>query len=323
MRSTRAWTSDETGGRDSTAPEPAAMTRRLPSLNALRCFEIVAAQLSIKKAAAALNVSESAVSRQVKILEDQLGTPLFQRNHNGLEITDAGQRLALSVKEAFDHIAEAITPFRAEQETVTIKCLPTFALRWLLPRLKAFQERHPLVKVSVQTRLNDMTLNDADADLGIRYGMGNWPLDCVTELYPEWILPVCAPSYGGGRFSGADLPEATLLHPLPDRRDWRTWSEKSGMQIETRHGLDFDALDMALSAAEAGLGVAMTDVVLAHEAIQDGRLIVPLRKAVPTGISYYLVRPPGMRRRREVRLVDEWICDEISAARELVRRYAA
>lgn len=300
------------------------MNRRLPSLNALRCFEIVAAQLSIKKAALALNVSESAVSRQVKILEEQLGAQLFVRSHNGLEITDAGQRLALSVKEAFDHIANAVNPFRSDREAVTIKVLPTFALRWLLPRLRAFQERHPLIKVNVQTRLNDMTLNDSDADLGIRYGIGNWPLDCATELYPEWILPVCAPGYLEARFAGEkDLAKATLLHPLPDRQDWRTWSEKSGTQIDTRRGLDFDALDMALSAAEAGLGVAMTDVVLAHEAIQSGRLVVALRKAVPTGSSYFLVRPPDMRRRREVKLVDEWICHEIEDARELARRYAA
>ncbi|KRE09721.1 hypothetical protein ASE63_04110 [Bosea sp. Root381] len=299
------------------------MSRRLPSLNALRCFEIVAAQLSIKKAALVLNVSESAVSRQVKILEDQLGAVLFIRSHNGLEITDEGRRLALSVKEAFDHIANAIDPFRNERNAVTIKVLPTFALRWLLPRLRAFQERHPLIKVNVHTRLNDMTLNDNDADLGIRYGIGNWPADCATELYPEWILPVCAPGYLEARGVETDLSAATLLHPLPDRRDWATWSEKSHTALDARSGLDFDALDMALSAAEAGLGVAMTDVVLAHEAIQSGRLVVPLRKAVPTGFSYYLVRPPEMRRRREVVVVEDWIRSEIEDARALVDRYAA
>ncbi|AOO80591.1 LysR substrate-binding domain-containing protein [Bosea vaviloviae] len=298
------------------------MTRRLPSLNALRCFEVVAAQLSIKKAALSLHVSESAVSRQVRILEEQLGTPLFMRTHNGLEITDAGQRLAMGVKEAFDHIARAVDPFQSDRDAVTIKVLPTFALRWLFPRLRAFQAQHPLIKVNVQTRLNDMTLNDTDADLGIRYGIGNWPQDCATELYPEWILPVCAPGYlSGSDCPDGDLDRATLLHPLPDRQDWLTWSEKAGHPLDTRKGLDFDALDMALSAAEAGLGVAMTDVVLAHEALEAGRLVAPVRKAVPTGASYYLVRPPDMRRRRQVKLLDEWICDEISAARDTVRLY--
>lgn len=296
------------------------MTRRLPSLNALRCFEVVAAQLSIKKAALILHVSESAVSRQVRILEEQLGAALFLRSHNGLEITDAGQRLAVSVKEAFDHIAKAVNPFQSDRDAVTIKVLPTFALRWLFPRLRAFQAQHPLIKVNIQTRLNDMTLNDADADLGIRYGIGNWPQDCVTELYPEWILPVCAPGYLSGN-GEEELDKATLLHPLPDRQDWLTWSEKTGRRLDPRKGLDFDALDMALSAAEAGLGVAMTDVVLAHETIEAGRLVVPVRKAVPTGASYYLVRPPDLRRRRQVQLLDEWICSEIDAARATVRLY--
>lgn len=299
------------------------MMRRLPSLNALRCFEVVAAQLSIKKAALSLHVSESAVSRQVRILEEQLGTPLFTRTHNGLEITEAGRRLAVSVKEAFDHIAKAVNPFQDDGDAVTIKVLPTFALRWLFPRLQAFQAQHPMIRVNVQTRLNDMTPNDRDADLGIRYGMGNWPPDCVAELYQEWILPVCAPGYlPAGDGQGLALDDAVLLHPLPDRQDWTTWSEKAGCPLNGATGLDFDALDMALSAAQAGLGVAITDVVLAHEAIEAGRLVVPWRKAVATGASYYLVRPSDMRRRRQVRLLEDWICEEIREARALVQSYA-
>lgn len=298
------------------------MVRRLPSLNALRCFEVVASQLSIKKAANSLRVSESAVSRQVRILEEQLGVALFVRNHAGLEITEAGQRLATSVKEAFDHIANAIDPFQNDRDAVTIKVLPTFALRWLYPRLRKFQAQYPLLRVVVQTRLNDMTSNDGDADLGIRYGLGNWPADAATELYPEWILPVCAPDYAPtGRIE--DFDKATLLHPLPNRLDWGIWAEKSGFaSFDARAGLDFDALDMALSAAEAGFGVAMTDVVLAHAAIEAGRLITPVRVAVPSGTSYHLVRPQELHRRQHVRLLDEWICDEISDARNVVRLYA-
>ncbi len=298
------------------------MVRRLPSLNALRCFEVVASQLSIKKAANSLRVSESAVSRQVRILEEQLGVALFVRNHAGLEITEAGQRLATSVKEAFDHIANAIDPFQNDRDAVTIKVLPTFALRWLYPRLRKFQAQYPLLRVVVQTRLNDMTSNDGDADLGIRYGLGNWPADAATELYPEWILPVCAPDYApSGKIE--DFDKVTLLHPLPNRADWGIWAEKSGFAaFDARAGLDFDALDMALSAAEAGFGVAMTDVVLAHAAIEAGRLITPVRVAVPSGVSYHLVRPQELHRRQHVRLLDEWICDEISDARNVVRLYA-
>lgn len=300
------------------------MPRRLPSLNALRCFEVVASQLSIKKAAAVLHVSESAISRQIRILEQQLGSPLFIRSHSGLEITAAGQRLATSVREAFDHIADAIRPFHSDRDAVTIRVLPTFALRWLYPRLRKFQAQHPLITVNVQTRLNDMTPTDGDADLGIRYGLGNWPPDAATELYPEWIVPVCAPGYlqSGALEGPADFDAATLLHPLPDRQDWTIWAEKSGLGgFDASVGLDFDALDMALSAAESGFGLAITDVVLAHDTVQSGRLVVPLSVSVPTGMSYFLVRPQDLKRRRHVALLDEWICDEISDARRIIRLY--
>ena len=290
------------------------MNRRLPSLNALRCFEVVATHLSIRKAAAVLHVSESAVSRQVRILEDQLGAALFLRTPTGLAITEPGRRLAAETRAALDRIAAAVEPFEGDRDAVRIKVLPTFALRWLLPRLHGFQAQHPLVRVAVQTRLEDMAPGDADADLGIRYGLGDWPADCAAELYAEWILPVCAPACRAALAD--DLAGATLLHPMPDRRDWRIWADAAGQALELSGGLDFDALDMALSAAEAGLGVAMTDIVLAEPALAAGRLVA-VAPAVATGISYWLVRPPG-RARRQFRLFEEWLLREIAAARAVV-----
>ncbi|WMD18935.1 LysR substrate-binding domain-containing protein [Achromobacter seleniivolatilans] len=298
------------------------MQRRLPSLNALRCFEVVAAHTSVKKAAQILNVSESAVSRQVRILEEQLGLTLFLRTHSGLEITEAGRKLATTVKEAFDHIANALDPTHTDQDIVTLRVIPTFALRWLFPRLRRFHEQYPMIKVVVRTRLNDMTADETDSDLGIRYALGNFSHEDATELYAEWIVPVCAPGHIDVTDPERALRQATLLHPLPDHQDWITWSEKTGIELYTRGGLDFDALDMALSAAEAGLGVAIADVVLADQAIQDGRVIVPLRKAVPTGVSYYLVRRPALRHRRQVKLVEDWIVSELVESKAIIASYA-
>ncbi|MAM73492.1 LysR substrate-binding domain-containing protein [Tistrella mobilis] len=298
------------------------MSRRLPSLNALRCFEVVATHMGVKKAAQVLNVSESAVSRQVRILEEQLGVSLFLRTHGGMEITEEGRRLALAVTEAFDHIANAIDPFQNDQDVVTLKVIPTFALRWLFPRLHRFHEQHPMIRIVVQTRLNDMTVDETGADLGIRYGRGGFPNEDATELYAEWIVPVAAPGHLDPDRPEEDLRSAMLLHPLPDHQDWITWSEKSGMPLRVHDGLDFDALDMALSAAEAGLGVAIADVVLADQAIRDGRLVVPIDKAVPSGVSYFLVRRPELRRRRQVRLVEDWLLAEIATARETIAGYA-
>ncbi|MCF1467526.1 LysR family transcriptional regulator [Agrobacterium vitis] len=296
-------------------------SRWLPSLNALRCFEVVAIHASVKNAARILNVSESAVSRQIRILEDQLGAVLFIRSHNGLEITETGRKLATSVKEALDHIADAIGPHHTSQDIVTLKVIPTFALRWLFPRLRQFHALHPMIKIVVQTRLDDMTQYESSADLGIRYGLGDFSHENATELYPEWIVPVCVPGYLDPEHPMEALRSATLLHPLPDRQDWTTWSEKTGIALRAREGLDFDALDMALSAAEAGLGVAIADVVLARQAIEDGKLVAPLDAAVSTGVSYFLVRKPELRRRRQVQLVEEWIVREVASARDIVADY--
>lgn len=297
------------------------MTRRLPSLNALRCFEVVAAHSSVKKAAQVLNVSESAVSRQVRILEEQLGVTLFLRSHSGLEITEEGRRLATSTKEAFDHIANAIDPFQSDDDVVTLRVIPTFALRWLFPRLRRFHEQYPMIKIVVQTRLDDMTQSEGAADLGIRYGLGDFSNEDATELYAEWIVPVAVPGMIDPADPEKSLAGATLLHPLPDRQDWRTWSEKTGIALNVQDGLDFDALDMALSAAEAGLGVAIADVVLAHQAIEEGRVTVPLRRAAATGVSYFIVRRPELRRRRQVQLVEDWIVREIGSAKTVIDSY--
>ena len=280
--------------------------------------------MSIKKAATTLRISESAVSRQVHILEQQLGVALFNRTYKGLEITEAGKVLATSAKRAFDQIAHTIEAFKGDQDTVQIKVLPTFALRWLYPRLQRFQAENPLIRVVVHTRWHDMNSGDGEAHLGIRYGLGNWPLESAQELYPEWLAPVCSAGYLIGRTleTAEDFRRVTLLHPLPSRDDWRVWAERWGGGVfEVSGGLDFDGLDLALRAAETGFGIAMTDVVLANDAIESGQLIIPVRKFVRSDVSYFLVRTPEFSERRQVKLVEEWICDEMSDARGIIRRY--
>lgn len=298
------------------------MQRKLPSLNAMRYFEVVASLGSVKKASQILNVSESAISRQVRILEEQLNTELFDRTSSGLEITVDGARIARTIKEAFDHIEGVIAPLQQNKDVVTLRVIPTFALRWLFPRLRKFHEKYPTIQIVVQTRLDDMTVDEPQADLGVRYGLGDFPHDYAMELYQEWIAPVCTPAYFERRNIVNGFQEAMLLHPLPDHQDWHTWSEKSGINIQAVGGLDFDALDMALSAAEAGIGVAMADVVLANQALTDEHLRLSVEQAVPTGVSYYLVRRPELKKRRQVSIFQEWLLDETKEARSIVRSYA-
>lgn len=298
------------------------MQRKLPSLNAIRYFEVVASQGSVKKAAQILNVSESAISRQVRILEEQLNTVLFDRTNSGLEITRDGQRIARAIKESFDHIESVIAPLQQNANVVTLRVIPTFALRWLFPRLGKFHKQHPTIRIVVQTRLDDMTVDEPQADLGIRYGLGDFPHDYAMELYQEWIAPVCTPEYYDRCNIVNGYDDATLLHPLPDRQDWLTWSEKTGVDIHEVKGLDFDALDMALSAAEAGIGVAIADVVLVNHALQEGRITLATDQAVPTGVSYFLVRRPELKKRRQVTIFENWLLGEIREAHAIIRSFS-
>lgn len=298
------------------------MQRKLPSLNAIRYFEVVASQGSVKKAAQILNVSESAISRQVRILEEQLNTVLFDRTNSGLEITRDGQRIARAIKESFDHIESVIAPLQQNANVVTLRVIPTFALRWLFPRLGKFHKQHPTIRIVVQTRLDDMTVDEPQADLGIRYGLGDFPHDYAMELYQEWIAPVCTPEYYDRCNIVNGYDDAMLLHPLPDRQDWLTWSEKTGVDIHEVKGLDFDALDMALSAAEAGIGVAIADVVLVNHALQEGRITFATDQAAPTGVSYFLVRRPELKKRRQVTIFENWLLGEIREAHAIIRSFS-
>jgi LysR family glycine cleavage system transcriptional activator len=300
------------------------MTRRLPSVNALKCFEVVASKMSIRKAATVLNVSESAISRQVRILEEQLGLALFHRGVNGLEITEAGQALAESTKTAFDQIATTIAGFYRDQDVVQVRVLPTFAIRWLYPRLHKFNEQYPFVKILIHTRWHDMSSSDSDAELGIRYGQGNWRSDDVVELYEERLVPLCAPTYLAGRElqSVDDLKGKMLLHPQPSHQDWKVWAEGwEGGEIDTEQGLDFDVLDMALRAAESGFGIAMSDHLLAIDAIVGGQLVVASQRTVPSGESYYLVKPSNSSARVQIRVFHEWLCDEMATSKRLLKAH--
>lgn len=292
------------------------MSRNFPSLNALRYFEVVATQHSIKKAASLINVSESAISRQVRLLEEQLGVDLFTRQNKGLEITEAGRRLAVGLGEAFDHIEKVLDPVVLDRNVLTIKVAPTFALRWLMARLDEFRQLYPSIEVAVQTRLADMDPSESEADIGIRYGRGAWPQEDATELYPEWITPLVGAGFVSRGNIIHELQSAQLLHPTPNRQAWQLWAKKTGLLANPATGLDFETMDMALSAAQAGQGVAIGDTLLAHDAIRAGFLKAPISYAVQTGMSYYLVTKPSLKRRSAVLAFEAWLTKEIRRSRK-------
>lgn len=239
------------------------MRRVLPPLNALRSFEAAARHGSFKAAAEELCVSHSAISHQVKLLEQYLGLELFSRHSRAVELTRAGRAYYPVLRETFDRLADStallLTPKR--QDVLTIQLYSTFAIRWLIPRLPDFQSKHPQINVRLNTSQRDVDFEHEDVDACVMIGTPvNDDLQ-YTYLFGSELLPVCSPALlnsGNPLRTVADLAHHTLLQVYPSRRDWGLWLEaQGGAQVDPDTGLQFDSYDHALSTAAQGLGVAL------------------------------------------------------------------
>src|SRR5512147_1565345 len=269
---------------------------RLPALTALRAFEAAARSGSVTAAAAELAVTQGAISRQIRLLEEDLQQPLFRRVHRGIELTAAGQKLSNSLSDAFSQIGHAVADLKRPHDVVKVKAAPTFAIRWLLPRLAEFKRLHPAIKLEVSTAWHDVDLDKEDFDCGItgcdqpqmRSAQYVW-----VELVKEAILPVCTRDYArkmGAPHTAAEFARHTLLHPTPDRSDWRLWMEGwGGGRFDVSGGQTFDTIDHAIRAAETGHGVAIAELSLLADQIELGQLITPVPIAVPVGLSNWFV----------------------------------
>ncbi len=300
------------------------MTRRLPSLNALRAFEAAARHLSFTKAAEELHVTQAAISHQVKALEEQLGLTLFRRLNRRLLLTDAGQTYVSSLTEAFDGIAEATERATAQSGggSLRISTLPSMAAKWLLPRLSRFRARHPEIDVFVSASHGLADFRRDDLHLAIRYGKGSYPgLDAV-HLMDDDIFVVCSPQLlatGPPLRTPADLRHHTLLHDTSveaGRRDWRTWLERVGETgVDPDRGPGFSDANLILEAVMAGEGVALTRRSLATDDLGAGRLAIPFGPVTLAPNRYYVVYPKGTAELPKVRKFTQWLMDEVESDR--------
>ncbi|HLI13688.1 MAG TPA: transcriptional regulator GcvA [Alphaproteobacteria bacterium] len=297
------------------------MARRLPPLNALKAFEAAARHLSFLKAADELRVTPGAVSQQVKALEAQLGLALFRRLPRGLLLTDAGQRYGKRLDTLFDGI-EAATRELARDEAagvLTVSAMPSFAARWLIPRLGAFTLAHPEINLRVLAETGFTDFANTDVDLAIRYGPRRDPGLTAELLFPRTVFPVCSPKLMAGSHpirSLADLAHHTLLHDEPypgyEDFDWTRWLAAVGARnIDARRGPVFVFTHMSLQAAAEGQGVALGTTVLAGDDIAAGRLVRPLPHEIKSNNAYWLLCPPAMAERRKLRAFHDWIMAEV------------
>ncbi|MGH6914593.1 MAG: transcriptional regulator GcvA, partial [Geminicoccales bacterium] len=270
------------------------MARRLPPLTGLRAFEAAARHLSFTRAAEELHVTQTAISHQIKALEERLGVQLFRRLPRSLLLTEEAQRYLPPVREAFDRIAAATEQLAAVSASgsVTVSVLPSFAAKWLVPRLGRFRIAHPDVDLRISTSSHLVDFAREDVDVGIRMGRGVYPGLRVDRLFGEVIVPVCNPQLLEGAHAlrlPADLTHHVLLHD-DDATGWQLWLELAGVEgVEAARGPIFTDSAMVVQAAAEGQGVALARKVLAAGDLAAGRLVQPFEVSIPHDLAYYLV----------------------------------
>lgn len=292
------------------------MSRRLPPLNAVRAFEAAARQLSFTRAAKDLHVTQGAVSRQVKVLEEFLEARLFKRLNRTLRLTEEGQIYFPAIAEALDRIDSVTSRILShrDQGLLTVRLLPTFAMRWLIPRLHAFQTAHPEIEVRITTSLQPIDFKREDVDMAIGREQERYPGLHYERLMPENLIAVCSPSLLAGPTPlgrPADLGHHTLLHAASRREAWGVWANAVGVGgVNLDGGLVFEHYYFVLQAAVDGLGVAVAPRPLVADDLAGGRLVAPFDVSVPSDDAYYLVYPKTRTAPPGVRAFREWILQE-------------
>ena len=291
------------------------MARRLPSLNAIKAFEAAARHESFTDAAAELFVTHAAISRHIRELEEWAGTQLFIRTGRGVEPTEAGRHYGEALTPLFDQLAEATREVAAvgKARLLKVSVEPAVASRWLVPRLGRFHELHPDIELNVDAtpRLSDF--RSGEADVGIRYGRGNWDDVEALKLSDSMSFPVCGPDLIADRpdIKPEDLQHYTLLHE--ERKQWwNDWLRAAGVTTdENRRGPVFQA-HLAIEAAEAGQGFALGDQVLCTDSLLEGWLVRPFKLDIKDYGSYWIARARGSKESAPARAFREWVMSEMT-----------
>ncbi|WP_025033661.1 transcriptional regulator GcvA [Bradyrhizobium sp. DOA9] len=291
------------------------MTARLPSLNGLRAFEAAARHLSFTLAASELNVTQTAISHQIRRLEEELGIRLFIRQNRALALTPEARDYLPGVRAAFNDLRLATDRLlrRDDDKVLTVSTLASLAAKWLLPRLTDFQEQHPGIDVRITTSTSLVDFQRDNVDAAIRYGRGQWPGLRADWLMADELFPVCSPSLLRGDKPlrrPEDLRNHALLHTSnANSDDWRLWLTAAGLpaDIARQPGITFDMIFMTIQAAIDGIGVAMGRTSYVQDDIAKGRLVVPFKIALPADAGFYLVAPEGRREAPKLAAFRQWV----------------
>jgi LysR family transcriptional regulator, glycine cleavage system transcriptional activator len=295
------------------------MSRRLPPLNAIRVFEAASRNASFTAAAAELAVTQGAVSRHVAALEAWLGIKLFARNLRGIALTPKGVVYARIVRSALDQLDYGTRQLKDEpdQRLLRLKVPPTFAIRWLAPRLAQFHARNRNLELQITTSHHAVDFNREDVDACIHSGTAPLPDAHCHRLFGEVVLPVCCPALlarDPPLVTPRDLARHVLISSLHRPRDWPTWSAAAGIaDVDGNNGIRVENSALAYQAAIDGLGVAIAQRSFVDDDLRNGRLVAPFTLQVPADGSYYFAYPEGRPKPPRVGAFEDWIIREAIA----------
>ena len=291
--------------------------RRLPPLNALKMFEASARNLSFSGASEELFVTPSAVSHQVKTLENFLGVELFHRSNRKVTLTPQGEQYLTSVKHAFDEIEMATQRLSVTQgaSVVQISVAPNFLIRWLMPRMSRFRALFPDVELQINASMGLLDFNRTSTDMAVYYGNGEWDDIEVEFLRKVMLVPVCGPGLlqtGPPLEKPSDLANHTLIYVSKRTWEWDNWLKKAGVEFITPKGsMQLSSSQLTTAAAQENLGVALADQTLISREIESGKLVVPFDIPLDTKKAFYLVYRKHRPLTKGMEAFRNWLMDEL------------
>lgn len=291
----------------------------LPSLNGLRSFEAAARHLSFTRAAAELLVTQTAISHQIRRLEEQLGIRLFERRTRELRLTREAAAYLPAVQAAFEELRQATARLQrpVRDGLLTVSTTASLAAKWLVTRVAAFQDANPGIEVRITTSAHLVDFRREEIDMAVRYGRGSWAGLRARWLMAEDIFPVCSPALlqaAKPLRQPGDLVHHTLLHASASREDWQLWLTAAGLpvSIAQRRGMSFDQSFMAIQAAVDGLGVALGRTRFVEADLAAGRLVMPFDVVLPADAGFYIVAPEETADSPKIALFREWLIASVT-----------
>ncbi len=300
------------------------MRRKIPGTELLIAFETAARHQSFTRAAEELVLTQSAVCRQISSLESQLGVQLFNRIKKRVTLSEAGQIYAKQVREnlkRIEHDTLSVMAHRGAGGVLELAVIPTFAPRWLIPRLVSFHAMHPGITLDLTTRAEPFLFTDTPFDAAIHYGDPVWPGAVTEYLFGEDMVPVCSPGMMQGKtlIDPEELEKLPLLHQSARPDAWRDWFEFSGLaNFNAMGGPRYELFSMLVAAAKAGLGVALIPRFFVLSELASGDLVTPCEHILHSQRNYYLVYPENKIESTSLQAFRQWLQDEAVVYRDLM-----